>query len=270
MSVTTEDLMAFADGELSGAEADRVADAIAADPELAARLDSERRLRAVLRGALEPITREPVPESLTLMIAAAAAEETEQDMIDTPPASARKSASPGPPARILDFSAARAQRQAKARAAKEASQPLPRRWGTGAAIAASLVLGLMVGTQFTGTGAVSEKDGALVASGALARGLDTQLASSEPGALRILSSFRRQGGDYCRVYDGGTNSGIACKQNGDWVLERTLAGGKRETGEYRQAGSAASELMAAAQEMAAGEPLDAAQERAARVDGWRK
>jgi len=269
VSVTNEELMAFADGELPGADAARVAAAVAADPVLASRVESERQLRALLRGHLDPVASEPVPESLSLMIAAAAAEETEQDMIDTPPP-AQTPSQAAQPARVLDFAAARARREAEAKAAQSAQKPASRRWGIGAAIAAALVLGLMLGPQFLGGSTVTERNGALVASGSLARGLDTQLASNEPGALRILSSFRREGGSYCRVYDAGATSGIACKSKGEWTLERTVASGQHKSGEYRQAGSPASELMTAAQNMAVGDPLDAAQERAARVDGWGK
>ena len=268
MTVTNEELIAFADGELSGADAARVEVAVAADPVLASRIERERQLRARLRGHLDPVASEPVPESLSLMIAAAAAEDMEQDMIDTPPPAQTPPQAKTQPARVLDFAAARARREAESKAAKPVQQAVPRRWGIGAAIAASLVLGLMLGPQFLGSSAVTERNGALVASGSLARGLDTQLASDEPDALRILSSFRRENGSYCRVYDAGTTSGIACKSNGEWTLERAVASGKSESSEYRQAESPVSELMTAAQNMAVGAPLNAAQERAARVDGW--
>jgi hypothetical protein len=266
MSVTDQDLMAFADGELSDVDAARVASAVAADPALAARVDAERRLRTMLGGHFAPVAAEPVPETLTLMIAAAAAEETERDMTDAPVLEA-----PPPPARVLDFAAARAKRQAAAPAARK---PHARAWGTGAAIAASLVLGLVLGGQFAGRGAIAERNGALVASGALAEGLDTQLASAVDdgakagGDLRVLASFQRTGGGYCRVFDRGTTAGIACKDRGQWLLERTASGSGPERGDYRQAGSAQADLMAAAQNMAVGEPLDAAQERAARVKRW--
>jgi anti-sigma factor RsiW len=271
MSVTDEDLMAFADGELSGADAERVSAAVAADPALSARIEAERRLRTMLGDHLAPVAAEAVPESLTLMIAAAAAEETEQDMTDAP---AGDPPLREEPARVLDFATARAKRQADARAAKTARGALSGgapRWGTGAAIAASLVLGLVLGSQFAERGVVTERNGALVASGALAKGLDTQLASAGTDAapLRMLASFRRSGGDFCRVFDGGGTAGIACKHEGRWTLERTAAGSRDDAGEYRQAGSAQGELMVAAQEMAAGEPLDAAQERAAQAKGWR-
>lgn len=263
-SVTEAELTAYADGEITGADADRIAAAIAADPALAARLDAEKQLRALLRGHLDPVAAEPVPESLTLMIAAAAAEDAEHAMTDAP-------APPSPPARILDFAAARARKQSETKTPSAAPRPLPRWWVTGVAIAASLVLGVGLGVKLPREGAGLSSDGAFVASGSLAHGLNTRLASMDaPKGMRILTSFRRGSGDYCRVYEAGANSGIACKEGSDWVLERTMASGPREAGQYRQAGSAQAELMAAAQDMASGEPLDAAQERAAKSANWAK
>lgn len=269
MGVTDEELMAFADGELSGADAERVSAAVSADPGLTARIEDERRLRTMLGDHLAPVAAEPVPESLTLMIAAAAAEETEQDMTDAP---AGDPPIREEPARVLNFATARAQRQAHARVAKTARAALSgnarRHWGM---IAASLVLGLVLGSQFADRGGVIERNGVLVASGALAKGLDTQLASAGTDAvpLRMLASFRRSGGDFCRVFDSGSTAGIACKHEGRWTVERTVAVASVRAGEYRQAGSAQGELMVAAQEMAEGEPLDAARERAAQAKGWR-
>ena len=262
MPVGDDEFTAYVDGELTGAEAQRVAAAIAGDPALASRLEAQQRLRALLRGHLDPVAVEPVPESLTQMIAAAAAEDAERDMTDT---------KQHEPARVLDFAAARARRDDQVRAARPPRLTLPRWWGTGAAIAASLVLGLFFGMRVADDGASVTSGGALVASGMLAKGLDEKLASAnEPGKLRILTSFRREDGNYCRVYDAGASSGIACKDAQGWILQRTVANGAPERGAYRQAGSAAGELMAAAQTMAIGEPLDAAQERAARREKWNK
>lgn len=243
MNVTDEELMAYADGELSDADAARVEGALALDPALAERLAAHRHLHAVLKGHLDPVAEEPVPDALIAMITAAAREDDRK---------------------VISLAAARAEREAKA-----PPRPFLQRWG-GMAIAASLVLGLMLGTQLRTSGPIVERNGALMASGTLAKGLDTQLASAESGPLRILTSFQREGGDYCRVFEAGATSGIACKDQGGWVLERTMASGARQASDYRQAGSADSELMAAAQDMAKGEPLDAGQEKAAVAKGWKK
>ncbi|SFF86597.1 Putative zinc-finger [Novosphingobium sp. CF614] len=245
MNVTREELMAYADGELSGAEAARVEAAVAADPALAERLAAERRLREALQGHLDPVAEEPVPDALAAMIAAAREDDS----------------------RIVSMAAARAEREAKV-----VRRPFLPHWGSGLALAASLVLGLMLGTQLNSGGSIAERNGALVASGMLAKGLDTQLASAgdEGGPLRILTSFQRHDGDYCRVFEAAATSGIACKDNAGWVLERTMANGRRQASEYRQAGSAESDLMTAAQDMAQGAPLDADQEQAAKAKGWKK
>lgn len=267
MSVTPEELMALADGELSGEEAARVEAAVAADPALARRLKAERSLRGALRGHLDPVTQEPVPDALTDLIARAAAEDAERGMTDKGRAS---------PAEVVDLAAARNRRKEAEKARKRAEKgprvPLFADRRMAFAIAASLVLGLMLGTQLNGgsEGPITQTRAGLVASGSLARGLDRQLASAEPaGDLRILASFKRQGGDYCRVFAGTGTSGIACRQDRTWLLERTMAGGTAQSSEYRQAGSAEASLMAAAQDMMAGDPLDAAQEREAQGKGWR-
>lgn len=254
MSVTDEELMAFADGQLSGEAAARVEAAIAADPILAGRLEAERRLRAKLQGHFDPVMQEPVPEAWKAMIAAAAKEGADDEH------------------KVVSLAAARAEKAEKAARetrSTERSRPFMQRWGSGLAIAASLVLGLFVGTQLSLDGAVTERGGTLVASGSLAKGLDTQLASAQDeGAVRILTSFQREDGDYCRVFATSGTSGIACRDEAGWVLERTIKDGMGQESEYRQAGSAGLELMATAQDMARGEPLDAGQEKAARDKGW--
>ncbi|MPS68257.1 MULTISPECIES: anti-sigma factor family protein [unclassified Novosphingobium] len=265
MSVTAEELMALVDGELSPEDAARVEAAIAADPELARRLDAERGLRETLRGHFAPVAREPVPDALTDMIARAAAEEAEEQMTDSNHAA---------PAQVLDFASARSRREeaekARRKAERRSRAPIFADRRMAFAIAASLVLGLMLGTRLHSEGPITSNGDRLVASGTLAKGLDRTLASAGgDGDLRILTSFRRSDGGYCRVFEARAATGIACKDDRDWVLERTMKPGDRAAGTYRQAGSAGAALLAAAQEMAAGEPLDAAQESAARERNWR-
>ncbi len=269
MTVSDEELMAYADGELAETDAARVAAAVAADPALAGKLEAQRRLRALLRGTFDPVAAEPVPEDLTLLIAAAAAQEAEEDMTDARPPSELPAGKP----RVIDLAEIRQRRKAEAPATNGRPRHL-RHWRIGLAVAATLVLGLMIGTQFE-RGNMTERNGALLASGDLARGLETRLASAPDGDLRILASFRRQDGDYCRVYAATASAGIACKDSGRWVLEHVVAGDGRTEADYRQAGSDKSgsdraDLMAKAQDMAAGDPLDAAQEREAAAGGWRK
>lgn len=71
MSVTPEQIAAYADGELDDVTAARVARAVAEDPELAAQLAAHRALRETLAAHFAPILNEPVPEAITAPIAAA-------------------------------------------------------------------------------------------------------------------------------------------------------------------------------------------------------
>ena len=65
MSVTPEELAAFADGELAPARAAEVARAVAADAALAEDLRKHRQLRARLGEHFAPIVDAPLPETLT-------------------------------------------------------------------------------------------------------------------------------------------------------------------------------------------------------------
>jgi hypothetical protein len=137
-------------------------------------------------------------------------------------------------------------------------------WG---AIAASLALGLTIGLRpWMPAEPVAVSGGALVAAGPLAAALDTQLASNQPAEapVRIGLSFRDRSGRYCRSFESGAVDGIGCRTGGDWRLEHTAPGSAGTA--YRQASSGS--LAVAAADMMAGDPLDAAAERAARDRGW--
>jgi len=146
--------------------------------------------------------------------------------------------------------------------------PARRRWMEAAAIAATLVLGVAVGRNWQDA-PIAIRHGTLAASGSLARALDEQRAGAG-GETRILASFRTGTGDYCRVFSGTAIDGIACRDPAGWTLRRAQAAGQEAGTEYRQAGSADAALMAAAQDMMAGDPLDAAAEDRARASGWRQ
>ncbi len=242
MTIEPEDLsamlMAYADGELDPISAKRVERAIANDPSLADEVAQQRQLRAMLEASFAPVAAAPVPDAIRQLVPA------------TP---------------VIDLASVRADRTASARPRGW------RAWGTGGAIAASLVLGLMIG-QRMGEGPVVTRGGALIAAGQLARTLDTQLASAQPGdaPLRILVSFRNQSGDVCRSFSGAAISGIACRDDQHWVLRETRGGLPDAQTEFRQAGSTDAALMADAQSMMAGDPLDAAAEAAAKAKGWQR
>lgn len=234
-----EILVAYADGELSGSRRDEVERALAADPELRARLEAQQRLRARIAGHYATVAQEPVPDRIAALIRDAAAQD-----------------------RVVPLAEFRRRRSAPA-------------WQTLTALAATLVLGLFAGAMLPrGSGAdgpVAVAEGSLVARGALAEALERQLASDQrgDGTTRIGISFAATDGRLCRTFDSEALSGLACRGQAGWQLLTTAAPARPGAGEYRQAGSANTLILQAAQEMMAGEPLDAAGERSARERGWR-
>lgn len=248
-TIDPETLAAYAEGQLGPAEAATVEAAIAADPALAQEVAAHRALKARLLAHFEPVLEAPVPDPLLALIRGAGSEGA------------------APAGEVVDFGAARAARDAAPRRSF-----LGHRWAMGGAMAASLVLGLFIGGRAPSGALVRESDGRLMAAAGLDRALSEEVSSgSAAGGVRILLSMRDSAGSYCRAFDAGTMAGIACRDDRGWVIRRADAaaapGG--EGGAYRQAGSSDAAIMAAAQDMAAGDALDAAAEKAAMEKGWR-
>lgn len=247
MRIDDEILVAYADGELTGLRRAEVEQALAEDPGLRARLALHQHVRRRVASHYAPVAAEPVPERLTAMLSDAApgTEAPEDD-------------------KIVDLAAARERRR---------TRPM---WQGFAALAATFVLALGLGqvlpfADFAGEGdAVAVADGMLIARGGLAAALDERLAAdrARPGETRIGVSFAAADGRFCRTFDGAAMSGLACRGDAGWQLVAT-ASASAATGQYRQASSGSALVLAAAQEMMAGEPLDAAGERRARDAGWR-
>ena len=231
MSFDPATIAAYVDGELDDLTARRIEREAESDAALAAEIARHRALRAQLSAHFAPVADEPVPDRLRALLVG--------DRVDTSLSERRE-----------------------AKRARFA----PAHWG---AIAASLVLGLTLGLRpWAPAPDVTGANGVLIASGGLADALDTQLASNQPANadIRIALSFRDRQGRTCRIFEGRNLSGIGCRDDGRWALERTMGG--HETGEYRQASSG--ELAATAAAMMAGDPFDAAAERAARDTGWNR
>lgn len=231
MTITPEELAAFADGELSGEREAQIAALIEADPELANQVATHRALRARLTAHFAPLVAEPVPEALAVMLKPR-------------------------PAQVIDL--------ADARERIEMKRSLPR-WGwiVGPALAASLALALFLprGKELP--------EG--YADTRLASALDNQLAADQPltADTRILLSFRNQAGTYCRAFSGREGSGIACRDEEGWKLEALGKGSAGASQDYQMAGASDAELLAMAQVMAKGPALDAPAEASARASGWR-
>ncbi|ASJ90662.1 anti-sigma factor family protein [Porphyrobacter sp. CACIAM 03H1] len=238
MRVTEELLAAYADGELDPAGQAEVEAAIAANPALEGKIAAHRALKATLAAHYAPIAQEAVPPGLAALLA-------------TPAQDGGAGA-----AEVVSLAAARQKRGLPASF---------RRWApfAGPALAASLILAIVQPWQ-SGT-----PEG--YAGGDLATALDTQLAATQAGQTdtRILLSFARENGDLCRAWRGADSGGIACRDDTGWKIERQFALAAAPGTEFRQAGSE-TDLLAAAQDMAAGEALDAEGERAARSRGWKQ
>jgi hypothetical protein len=141
-----------------------------------------------------------------------------------------------------------------------------------AAMAACLVVGVLAGrAALPQPGPLVVRDGALVARGGLAHALTTQLAA-DAGPVKLGVSFRSGDGRYCRSFQSAPDrlAGVACREADRWVARTTTAWTRSASPDYRTAGSdTPPEVLAAVDAMIAGEPLDAAAERAARAKAWR-
>ncbi|WP_085811413.1 anti-sigma factor [Sphingomonas sp. TZW2008] len=236
MNISPEMLSAYVDGELDPIAAKRVERAVIADPDLAEELARQRQLRERLHLAFDPIAKTPPPDPLVAMLRASA--------------------------KVSDIADAHEQRHRRA---------IPRWLPAGSAVAAALVLGLLIGRELSpDEGPFAVRDGLLVARGDTGKALDTQLASIPAAAdpVRILVTFRRTDGVYCRAFETGRQAAIACRGEGEWRVQSLRAAETGAITDYRQAGSGGAALMAEAQEMMTGDPLDAAGERAAIGSRW--
>lgn len=228
--MTQEQIIAYVDGELGPIEALRFERVMEADPAVAAEVDRHRNLREAVTSHFARVAEEPLPGRLTGLLAGSGT--------------------------VIAFP--RADRM--------------NRWlgrgGRYAALAATLVAGLIVGQQLPR--AIEPQGEGVVAQGRLAHVLDRQLASApQQEDYRIGVSFRSADNRYCRTFSGTAGAGIGCHGEQGWALERFVAGGPADQdGTYRQAASPSADILAAAQEMMAGAPLDATQERQAQARGW--
>lgn len=232
-----EKFFAWLDGELTGSEAAKIEERVASDPELRALADRHRALKARLGGAFDRVAGAPVPERLR--------------------SAARMESTP-----VVDLAERRERKRVRARVGA-----LPQ-WAT---IAATLAIGILAGWTVAGRspGPVEIRDGNVYAAASLDRALDTQLASAPSGkAIRIGITFRNSGGAVCRTFSGPAAQGLACRANGRWRLRGLFPSGEQEAGDYRMAGGMNPQLAELVESALSGEPMGAAQEKAAKEHGW--
>ena len=251
-----EELMAFADGQLVGERAARLAEAVAADAGLRARVDALSAQRRRVAAAFADVLDEPVPDRLSALLA--------------------------PPA-VIDLAAERRRRAAPPPASAPASRP-GAGWLQWGGMAASLVLGVVLGWQLGPRGAggdalLSEAGGQIVAGARLARLLDSQAggeAGRDPsaGGLSVPLSFVDREGRYCRAFSGDRVAGLACRDAAHWSVQTTVAaaGGSADAGGAMRPAATAlpPALLDAIDARIAGTALSADQEKAARDRGWRR
>ena len=143
-----------------------------------------------------------------------------------------------------------------------------------AAMAATLVLGLVAGTMIGGRGGmdspVALEGNKLVASAELDRALDDSLASAPTSdGPRIGLTFRDASGRICRSFNEAAASGLACRDGEHWRIRGLFQGAEGQAGDYRMAAGEDPRLASLIDETIAGEPFDEGQEKAALDKGWR-
>ncbi|HKU65535.1 MAG TPA: hypothetical protein VJQ06_10800 [Rhizomicrobium sp.] len=224
-----ETLDAFVDGELPQQEMARIAALLESQPELKAYVLKQEQLRAALR--FEEVLRQP------------------------------------PPSRLVETA-----QQAPVSWQWRLQAVLGRRFVSRSLVpaATALLAGLIIGTTTSG-GDLVLSQGQMLARGNLAQALDTKLASSgySGEGPRIGISFRERGGKDCRTFASAGQAGLACHQNGDWVIGTLVAQSPESGGTYRMAGSEMPDAVRRAVEATIqGAPFDAIAEAQARADGW--
>lgn len=250
MNLSNETLMAFADGELDPVQRAQVEALLKTDAALRQRVVALQIQRKRLAQAFDTVLDEPVPDRLSRLLKTAPAA--------TPP---------HPVATVVNLAEVRAQR------ARQGGMPTWAQWG---GMAASVLLGVLLGTHLAGQKTDAELDvsqGHLLASGAIAKALTTQLAS-EPktgASVAVQLSFLDKTGSYCRTFSTSAMAGLACSHKGQWAVQQVVAVDAQASGEVRQAATTLPRsVLDAVDQRMAGTALDAQAERLARDQAWRR
>lgn len=250
MNISNETLMAFADGEPDPVLRARVEAALRDDAALRQRLAALQVQRKRLAQAFDTVLDEPVPDRLTRLLQT--------------PAVAQPAIAQAP---VVNLAEVRAER------ARMRGMPSWVQWG---GMAASVVLGVLLGSQLGGQKTDSDlalNQGRLFASGTIAQALATQLASEPQAAtsVAVQLSFVDKGGRYCRTFSTSAVAGLACLHDGQWAVQQMTAMDSQPGAGVRQAASALPRaVLDAVDQRIADTALDAKAERLARDRGWRR
>ena len=252
MTVPDEEVFAFVDGELPPEAMARIEAAMATDPQLALRVETQRSLRRLLSGPHGGTARRPAPEPSA-----------------TPPPGR-----PAPkPAEVIAFPGPQA-KAAKAKPTPRDPKPAKpagaKREGGGSnwiVMGLCLVTGLVLGRYAAPSPPTLSgvEDAPPIATGPLVQALAGATTGQGAGPVRIALTFKDRNGLYCRAYQAtgpAPTAGVACREAGGWKVRMASVAGPVGAG-------APAAVMAAANAMIAGQPLDAASEAKARAAGWK-
>lgn len=251
MKFSTEILMAYADGELDAATRAHIEAEMEQDTELAeaVALQIERRqaLQAKLRAAFSGALQEEVPDRLIAATEATPADERPQ---------------------VADLARRREERHAHD----------ARRWSwpRSAALAASVLLGVVIGRVLftTDHGPFVTEGGRMLARGALETALTEQRGGStnRETHIELGVSYLAKSGEYCRTFtlqDAQALAGLACRRDSRWAIDALTRTKADAPSAYRMAGAAVPALiLGLVEDTIAGDPLDAERETEARERGW--
>lgn len=245
MNWSDETLMAFADGELDTVQHAQVEGALVADAALRQRVAAIQLQRERLAAAFATVLAEPVPDRLARLLQAA----------------------PAAAAPVINLAEVRAKRE------RSRYRPSWAQWG---GMAASVLLGVLLGTQLDRNAAdpaIGLHQGRLLAGGVIERALTGQLAS-EPVAdapVAVQVSFVGKDGNYCRTFSTAAMAGLACQEGGQWTVQNLAAVESGPQGEVRQAATALPRaVLDAVDQRIVGAALDKGGEQTAREQGWRR
>jgi anti-sigma factor RsiW len=206
MRVTPEELAAYADGELEGAEAARVLLAVAASPELMRTVSRYRTLRERIGAEFGPNLEQEVPERLAALLRPPQDHAERSSKPDT-------EAEPKPrmPGAERWRQAERGQPQRGVRADRERT-PRRRGWLALPVLAGALLLaGFLPGTDARELFRVP--------------GEQPIVRENANTAARIVMSFHAADGTECQAFDSPSVDGIACRDGAGWKLVQQVSGG---------------------------------------------
>jgi hypothetical protein len=193
MNVSDEQLMAYADGELAGRQADEIGRAIERDPGLARRLKVFQATGKTLSPHFSAVLEMQPPAEMLHAIRGATISKRAAG-IAVPLAGATR--------RMLGLIGL---------------GPSP--WPMLAGIAAGVVIGAMATWQPGGRSPTSlsalvvEQGPLLLAAGPLVETLEARtMAATQLESGKVYSTFQVEDGSYCRYYETANHSGIACRK----------------------------------------------------------